>query len=166
MATTTHIEASRTGLFHTQVTITRTPVESLDVLKDRWINTIGRDQVIKAEHIEISRVALIDGAPSNNAYVETGFEVTFKNGTIGYVTGNHTMQELDALRVSESHIVIHGLSVWRKHRFLVGSPTPWVRSLRGRRGFIQPENSKVCKKGCAAELYARAAGRSWGLNLG
>jgi hypothetical protein len=138
------------------VTIERTPATVADLGESRWLSAVGADQIVSVERIAVSQSTVLYPSPSRP---EGGFEVLFKCGARGFVNG-HEFQELDALLVGTKGY-LHGLAVWRKRGHIVGTPVPWFRAQRSVRTYQNPNRAPRC---CAAELYARAAGQSWGLS--
>ena len=159
MTTETFTETCRQPLngytWEVTVSVTRTPLSVGHLNQEaRWFQTVG-SEVTKVEWVSVSRLSDLGGTP----YTEAGFEVTFKCGAVGYVTaGPH--EELNALVVGGKGY-LHGLAVWRKHGNLVGSPVPWFQCQWGARKRLKANSAPRC---CAAELYARAAGKPWGMN--
>jgi len=158
MSTTTFIESKkfRNHVSETRVTVEKTAATIADLNQNaRWFQTVG-SEVVSVERVKVSRESV---AYQSTPYTEEGFEVTFKCGARGYVNDRKEFPELDALVVGTEGY-LHGLAVWRKHRWIVGCPTPWFRAQMGRRARLSPERAPRC---CAAELYARAAGKPWGI---
>lgn len=159
MTTTTFIETTKNkfATWETRVTIERTEATVLDLDQNsRWYQEL-RGEIVSVERVKVSRE---DVEFPRNPYVENGFEVTFKCGARGYVPADRRHQELDALVIGTKGY-LHGLAVWRKRCWIVGAPTPWFRAQQGPRKRLSPERAPRC---CAAELYARAAGKPWGLS--
>jgi hypothetical protein len=143
--------------WETTVTVERTPatIDDLD-WKSRWFMDVG-SQIAKVERCKITRTF----EKSSNPYVETGFEVTFLCGAKGWITVYRDYSELNALVVGTKGY-LHGLAVWRKHRNIVGHCVPWFTAQMGDRKRLNANTAPRC---CAAELYARAAGKPWGTTV-
>ncbi len=142
------------------ITTTRTEVCIAD-MNGRWLDHIGVNQVVKVEHVKThtvtGRTHTVTGSFGGGS-IEAGFEVTFKCGAIGFVSQRPHGQELDALIVGTKGY-LHGLAVWRKRGHIVGTPVPWFRTQKSARAH---QNPNTAPRTCAAELYARAAGKPWG----
>lgn len=123
----------------------------------RWLKTIGIDQISSVRRIRCTMNTVLRPVPAPQATV--GFEITFKCGARGFIC-HRDMPELDALIVGTKGY-LHGLAVWRKHGRIVGTPVAWFIGQRSARGY---QNANSAPRVCAAELYARAAGKSWGLS--
>lgn len=149
---------NKVASFPVVVTTTRSPATVADLNPEgRWLKIIGADQIEKIVRVKVNtRVGQYALTSNDSGYTESGFEVTFKSGAIGFVN-NRDYQELDALIVGTKGY-LHGLAVFRKHSQIVGTPVPWFRAQRSARGF---QNPNTAPRTCAAELYARAAGKPW-----
>ena len=157
---TDYIETTKLGSYQyrVHVVVTKTPATVQDLNQSaRWFQTVG-NEVHTVERVQVRRYSLsaVTGQPGE-PYTTEGFEVSFKNGARGFIMA-HGHQELDALVVGQKGY-LHGLAVWRKHRHIVGVPTPWFRAQQGARARLNADRAPRC---CAAELYARAAGKPWG----
>jgi hypothetical protein len=156
-STETFVETSKNKLtsWETTVTVERTPatIEDLD-WSARWFETVGA-QVAKVERVKVTRKT-----DTSTPYTETGFEVTFLCGAKGWITvyGGAQGAELNALVVGGKGY-LHGLAVWKKRSYTVGNCVPWFTAQMGARKRL---NANTAPKCCAAELYARAAGKPWG----
>lgn len=160
MKTTDYIETTKLSLFthRVHVVVTKVPATVADLNQSaRWFQTVGHE-VHTVERVQVSRYSLssVTGQPGT-PYTTEGFEVSFKCGARGFVRADG-YQELDALVVGQKGY-LHGLAVWRKHKHIVGTPTPWFRAQQGARARLNADRAPRC---CAAELYARAAGQPWG----
>lgn len=159
--TETFVETRRNKItsWQTRVTVTRVPAAVSDLSQTaRWLLTVGVANIVSVELLKIERQSV--DFPSSHPYVEEGFEVRFACGAVGYVNRYREQQELDALVVGTDGY-LHGLAVWRKRGHIVGSPVPWIGTKFGRRARLNPDRLPRC---CAAELYARAQGRPWGVS--
>lgn len=142
--------------WQTRVTVEKTSATLADLDQTaRWFQTVG------SEVVSISRVKVThqDVTFPGNPYSEEGFEVTFKCGARGYIVEYRDWSELNALVVGTKGY-LHGLAVFRKRGNIVGSPVLWFGAQPSARG---RQNANTAPRCCAAELYARAAGKSWGL---
>lgn len=160
MSTETFVETRRNKLtsWQTRVTVIRTAAKVEDLnRKARWFQTVGAE-VVKVERVSVTRNSV--EFPNSSPYEEKGWEVTFKCGARGYVTDYRDGSELNALVVGTKGY-LHGLAVWRKHGNIVGSPVPWFMAQPSAR---KRQNANTAPRCCAAELYARAAGKPWGSN--
>jgi len=156
MNTTTFTTNRRS--WKTRVTVEHTPAAITDLNQNaRWFQTVG-SEVVSVTRVKVTHQSV--DYPSSTPYTEEGWEVTFKCGARGYVNANKEWPELDALVVGTKGY-LHGLAVWRKHKNIVGSPVPWFGAQPSTRA---RQNANTAPRCCAAELYARAAGKPWGLS--
>lgn len=160
MNTTTFIETRKNRLtsWQTRVTVEKTEATVSDLRDARWLQTIGADQIVKVERCKVTRQSV--EFASSHPYIEEGWEITFECGARGWVTDYRDGSELNALVVGTKGY-LHGLAVWRKHGNIVGSPVPWFLAQPSAR---KRQNANTAPRCCAAELYNRAAGKSWGSN--
>ena len=156
ITTTTLTLKNKVHTWQMTVTVERTPATVADLGESRWLTTVGADQVVSVTRLSVAQNNV--KFPHPDPYTERGFEVVFKCGAIGFVNVRQPHQELDAVIVGTKGY-LHGLAVWRKHGHIVGTPVPWFRAQRSARGYQNPDRAPRC---CAAELYARAAGKPWG----
>ncbi len=146
---------NRVHTWQTLATVESLPATVADLnLNARWFHTVG-DQVRGVTRVQCSMNDVLFPHPSPP--VTAGFEVVFQCGAIGFVP-DRDHPELDALLVGTKGY-LHGLAVWRKRGFIVGTPVSWFRAQPSERGYQNPNSAPRC---CAAELYARARGESWG----
>jgi hypothetical protein len=143
----------------TRVTVEKTPATIADLDQNaRWFQTLG-SEVVSVERVKVTHQNI--EYPSTSPYAEQGFEVVFKCGARGYIVEYRDGSELNALIVGTKGY-LHGLAVWRKHKNIVGSPVPWFGAQASARG---RQNANTAPRCCAAELYARAAGKPWGSGI-
>lgn len=155
MSTETFIETLKPGNIQISVTIERTPAAVSDLnTSARWYQTVGTE-VTSVERVKVTRESV---SFPGNPMVTEGFQVSFRCGAVGWITEYRESAELDAL-VMGTKGYLHGLAVWRKHKHIVGHCTAWFRCQRSARARMNPDSAPKC---CAAELYARAAGKPWG----
>ena len=156
MNTETFVETLKPGNVQINVTIVRIPADVSDLnTSARGFLTVGAE-ISSVERVTVTRES---ATYPGNPMITEGFQVTFRCGAVGWITPRREMDELDALVVGTTGY-LHGLAVFRKHKHIVGSPTPWFRCQRSKRARMNPDSAPKC---CAAELYARAAGKSWGV---
>lgn len=160
MTTTTFTETRKNKLttWHVTVTVEKTPATISDLNQEaRWFKTVG-SEVVSVERVKVTRQDA--DFPSAHPYIEEGFEVTFKCGARGYITEylRDIHAELNALVVGTDGY-LHGLAVFPKRGNIVGTPVPWFTAQPSKRGRQSANRAPRC---CAAELYARAAGKAWG----
>lgn len=155
--TTTVTRKNKLQTWQFLVTIESEPV-SLDDLSGRWLDSVGRDQVMSAHKIRV--MANDVKYPHPNPSSTPGYEILFKCGARGFVLDRGPKnggQELDALIVGTKGY-LHGLAVWKKYGQTRGHCVGWFSAQRAVRGLQNPNTAPRC---CAAELYARAAGKPW-----
>lgn len=147
---------NRCGTFGTLVTKETEPATVADLDREaRWFRTVGH-LITRVTRVAVSLNSVeFPGYP----YTESGFEVEFECGAVGYVP-NRPHSELDGLVVNGKGY-LHGLAVWRKRGKIVGNPVPWALTKHGPRARLNPDR---LPRVCAAELYSRAAGSgdNWG----
>lgn len=145
--------------FHVQ----RTDAKVSDLKKARWMEHVPVETVVKVSRVKVWATDPKFPAPAGfEPGYDIGWEVTFANGVIAYITDyGDGRSEINALVINGKGY-LHGLAVWRKRGHIVGTPCAWFRTQKSVRG--RPLNPNTAPRCCALELYYRAAGKSWGEN--
>jgi hypothetical protein len=137
----------------------RTDAKVSDLKKARWMQHVPVADVVQVRRVKVWATDPTFPSTLEPAY-DLGWEVTFRSGALAYVTDyNDGHSEINALVINGKGY-LHGLAVWRKRGHIVGTPCAWFRTQKSVRG--KPLNPNTAPRCCAAELYARAAGKSWG----
>ena len=142
--------------FHVQ----RTDAKVSDLKEARWMEHVPVADIVKVSRVKVwSSDPQFPASASFEPPFDCGWEVTFRSGALAYITDyGNGHSEINALVIGGKGY-LHGLTVWRKHGHIVGSPCAWLRTQASARGkLLNPNTAPRC---CALELYERAAGREW-----
>ena len=157
---------TRSGLTSTYLlTVERTPASLADLDQtQRWLEQAGGPANIRSINLVKvwGRYAFDAERPLDKNYPScTGYEVTFRSGSVGFVVVYHDHAELVAL-VTCGKSYLAGVYCDRKYGRRRGQNATWLRTQRSKRSYFNPD--KV-PDSCCAELYVRARGEGWGTEL-